>query len=139
MWFRMADGSEKTVFPFEYLTEPPDRDIFLISIESREREIDDQLWDKVVAGYARYTRGEKRMMQKNFSVTYRNPGHWDIYGDGGRLFCIRGDSGDYYIRDERPEVGKTSAGPFPTVESAMAWICATLMTEEEKDGHHDKH
>jgi len=32
-------------------------------------------------------------MTISFSVIWRNPGHWDIYSDKGRLFCIRGEPG----------------------------------------------
>jgi len=63
-----------------------------------------------------------------FSVNWRNPGHWDIYDENRRLFCIRGGPGNFFIRDERERGGETKKG-FPTVASAMVWICETLMQE----------
>ena len=69
-------------------------------------------------------------MTENFSVNRRNPGHWDIYDNRRRLFCIRGQPGAFFVRDERDE---SERGPtrdkFATVDAAMAWICATLMYE----------
>lgn len=91
-----------------------------------------------------------------FSVGYRNPGHWDIYAeqrpgkasawnhanpngfttaqDGGRerAFCIRGEPGDVYLRDERWDPNR----PFPrepmkfrSVMGAMVYIMEELMQE----------
>jgi len=65
---------------------------------------------------------------ENFSVNWRNPGHWDIYNRHRRLFCIRGEPGAFFVRDER---GPTR-DKFATVDAAMAWICATLMYEPNK-------
>jgi hypothetical protein len=47
-----------------------------------------------------------------------------------RAFAIRGEPGNIYIRDERWDLDKKSNRTdviFPTVESAMAWVVATLM------------
>lgn len=73
-------------------------------------------------------------MIPSFSVGWRGPGHWDIHDGHQRIFCIRGVPGAYLIRDERAKevCGPTREG-FPTVESAMAWICATLMHEPERE------
>ncbi len=61
-----------------------------------------------------------------FSVCLRNPGHWDIDGEGGRHFRIRGRPGDVLVNDERDgeEFGGRSRPwlHFPTVEAAMTWI-----------------
>ncbi len=65
---------------------------------------------------------------KDFYVTYRNYGHWDIgTRDEGRMFRIRGGPGKYRVLDER-------AMPYPitefkTVGACMAYICDTLMFE----------
>ena len=69
-------------------------------------------------------------MLENFSITWRNPGHWDIYAEN-RLFCIRGKPGAVILRDERGGQGVSTQ--FPTMGAAMAWICATLMYEPNKE------
>ena len=68
-------------------------------------------------------------MTDYFSVTRRNTGHWDIWDEHRRLFCIRGKPGAFFVRDERPDAGPTRGG-FATVGTAMEWICAELMREE---------
>lgn len=91
-----------------------------------------------------------------FSVSHRNPGHWDISadevpgkasawlvahpegrtsakdGDRERAFRIRGEFGEVYVHDERWNPHK----PFPreailfrSVEQAMLWIASELMFE----------
>lgn len=91
-----------------------------------------------------------------FSVSYRNPGHWDIYAQRcpgkasaflsispgnqttdrddarERAFCIRGEPGEVYVRDERWNPHR----PFPreplrfrSVTGAMLWIVEELMQE----------
>lgn len=72
-------------------------------------------------------------MIPNFSVNYRNTGHWDIYADSGRLFCIRGQPGSVFVRDERQNAGHLRPGTFATVDAAMAWITSTLMYEITKN------
>ena len=62
-----------------------------------------------------------------FGVVYRDKGHWDIVGEGKRLFCIRGGLGEFRVRDERQN--QKCPIVFPTVDAAMAWICSTLMYE----------
>ena len=65
-----------------------------------------------------------------FNVCRRNYGHWDIGIPGiGRVFCIRGGPGKYYIRDERPEHNGLIGGEFNTLPTAMAYICDILMYE----------
>ena len=68
-------------------------------------------------------------MTHYFFVGWRGRGHWDIDTSTERLFCIRGVPGAYYIRDERAGSANPDRTQFPTVDSAMAWICATLMSE----------
>lgn len=65
-----------------------------------------------------------------FSFHWRNPGHWDVLGPDGRLFRIRGESGNAIIHDERPE-HRPYPPPreFPSVAAATAWITETLMAE----------
>lgn len=65
---------------------------------------------------------------ENFSVNKRNPGHWDIYGNKGRLFRIRGGPGRYVVFDERKEENK-EAQYFKTVSGCMVYICDILMWE----------
>ena len=91
-----------------------------------------------------------------FSVSYRNPGHWDVMADqcpgkasawyashpGGltsardqsreRAFRIRGEIGAVIVLDERwnphrPHQRETMK--FRTVTSAMLWIVEELMQE----------
>lgn len=94
-----------------------------------------------------------------FSVTYRNPGHWDIYArqcpgmiqafyaanpggmtsgkDGGteRAFVIRGETGNVIVHDERWDPHRTGMNPmaFRSVSAAMLWICEELMQEPVND------
>jgi membrane-associated phospholipid phosphatase len=80
-------------------------------------------------------------MIDHFSINWRNTGHWDICSAHERLFCIRGQPGAFFVRDERESGGVTRDG-FPTVDAAMAWICATLMYEANRcisiDDHSEK-
>lgn len=91
-----------------------------------------------------------------FSIGYRNPGHWDVYAercpgnvsawqkvnptgettsrDGGqeRAFCIRGEPGKVFVRDERWNPHKPHPREpmlFRSVMAAMVWICEELMQE----------
>jgi hypothetical protein len=68
-------------------------------------------------------------MISNFSVNRRNPGHWDIYVDRDRAFCIRGGPGNYYVRDEREGKQQNMAPRMKTVGACMTWICDELMHE----------
>ena len=66
----------------------------------------------------------------NFSVVYRNPGHWDITTVYGRAFRIRGEPGAVKVADER--VDDTRPHPrgwllFKTVGTALAWCTDELM------------
>ncbi len=91
-----------------------------------------------------------------FSVTYRNPGHWDITakahpgegpawehvngagstsqkdGDRERAFAIRGEPGNVVVRDERWNPHRPHPRETPTFRSvmgAMLWIMEELMQE----------
>ena len=70
------------------------------------------------------------MHPNGFAVEYRNPGHWDVYGEHGRLFTIRGEPGDVVVHDERFNVPRAEWSSFKTVDAAMAAITAELMYEE---------
>lgn len=64
---------------------------------------------------------------QGFGVTYRNYGHWDIGNQDGRMFCIRGGPGKYYVTDERKR--DIPIKDFKTVQACMSWICDELMFE----------
>ena len=91
-----------------------------------------------------------------FSVVRRNPGHWDVYaeqcpgkasafeavspnnfttakdGDKERAFCIRGEPGNIFVRDERWNPHLPQPRPvveFSSVSEAMKWISDILMGE----------
>ncbi|MBN6820661.1 hypothetical protein JRF84_13845 [Methylobacterium organophilum] len=91
-----------------------------------------------------------------FSVSYRNPGHWDVIArecpgrvsaweaanpdgrtsaqDGGlsRAFRIRGEPGEVTVYDERWNPHRERGLPpltFRTVTMAMLWIVEELMQE----------
>lgn len=93
-----------------------------------------------------------------FSIYYRNPGHWDISAKrapgrpeafmhanpGGftseqdpgheRAFCIRGEPGNVFVRDERWDPHRPHPREpmrFRSVMAAMVWICEELMQEPE--------
>ena len=95
-----------------------------------------------------------------FSVSYRNPGHWDITakahpgegpahehvngpgttsqrdGDRERAFRIRGEPGDVVVYDERWNPHKKRGGDplqFRSVIGAMLWIMEELMQEPKQD------
>lgn len=94
-----------------------------------------------------------------FSVYYRNPGHWDIsarmtpgrdeawqaahpegrssgYGKTERAFCIRGEPGSVYVRDERWNPHKPHPREpmiFKSVQAAMFYIMDELMQEPSKN------
>ena len=67
-------------------------------------------------------------MTPNFTVTYRNPGHWDMYTKNeGRIFRIRGGPGKYLAMNE---MGKSSTvTEFKTLSACMTYICDQLMSE----------
>lgn len=68
---------------------------------------------------------------KGFKVYYRNPGHWDIWDDAGRIFAIRGGPGRYFVRHEgdRHKRISTPNAYFKTVQACMNYICDKLMFE----------
>ena len=123
----------------------------LLCAESRAREIECEkhFFDKAQPHFP-----------LGFSINYRNPGHWDIYAKitpgrvaawkeahpGGqtsetdrgseRAFCIRGEPGKVYVRDERwnphrPHPRRDGM-TFRSVMAAMVWICEELMQEPTK-------
>lgn len=66
----------------------------------------------------------------NFSVTYRNPGHWDVYTRFGRAFRIRGEPFDVVVLDERTDDSRPhprDTRQFRTVTAALAWCADELM------------
>lgn len=65
-----------------------------------------------------------------FSVSYRNPGHWDVHTYKGRAFTIRGEPGGVVVRDQREFPLQLSPHNFKTVGAAMNWIADELMHEE---------
>lgn len=94
-----------------------------------------------------------------FSIGYRNPGHWDIYaqecpgrtsawlaanpggstsardGQQERAFCIRGEPGEVFVRDERWDPNRPhprESMKFRSVMAAMVWICEELMREPSR-------
>lgn len=73
----------------------------------------------------------------NFTVIYRNPGHWDITTGYGRAFRIRGEPGDVLVDDERVNDSRPHPRgwiPFKTVGTALAWCADELMhSSPERD------
>lgn len=96
----------------------------------------------------------------HLSVTWRNPGHWDVFaergygypewwerehpnshvcppirqGDRERAFRIRGEPGDVRVSDERWDPSRPFPRgwlKFPTVEAAFAWIVGELLIARE--------
>lgn len=65
----------------------------------------------------------------SFSVHRRNPGHWDIWVDERRVFCIRGGPGKYIVADKRINKNMYNPPPFKTIGTCMAYICDELMFE----------
>lgn len=66
---------------------------------------------------------------ENFSVNYRNHGHWDIYSSSERLFRIRGGPEAYYVLDEREKNANKGKKDFKTVIACMVYVCDELMFE----------
>lgn len=67
---------------------------------------------------------------RDFSVIHRNPGHWDIICNEGRLFRIRGNIGEIWVSDERnQDHRRDDPQNFKTVAAAMAYITDQLMFE----------
>lgn len=74
-----------------------------------------------------------------FRVYQRNTHHWDVTGEGGRMFRIRGEPGAVLVGDERnnpalPDMRLRSWMTFETVALAMGWIAVQLMTEAADGG-----
>ena len=67
-------------------------------------------------------------MEKPFEVTYINPGHWDIWSKGMRLYRIRGNTGDVKLWGDNKFRNKPER-TFTNVQSCMAEICAEFMHE----------
>ncbi len=69
----------------------------------------------------------------NFTVIYRNPGHWDITTSYGRAFRIRGEYGSVIVADERADDLRPHPRQwhsFKTVSAALLWCAEELMTFE---------
>ena len=64
-----------------------------------------------------------------FSVADRGTfGHWDISDGKKRVFCIRGEPGQFCIRDERlVRNGALEHMRFRTPSAALLWIAEELM------------
>ena len=68
----------------------------------------------------------------SFSVSYRNPGHWDVTTRYGRAFRIRGKAPGVLVLDERTDADRPhprEATQFRTVMLALAWCADELMQE----------
>jgi len=79
--------------------------------------------------YAERRPGYVQWYYKNNPETYAVP--MEEY-ENERAFAIRGKPGNIYIRDERWDIAADRSkiiNGFPTVESAMAWVKATLLIE----------
>lgn len=74
------------------------------------------------------------MVSDWFSVGRRNPGHWDIAGEGGRHWRIRGEPGKVLVIDERDLPGlpphPREWTEFKSVSVALAWIADHYLIEE---------
>lgn len=68
-----------------------------------------------------------------FSVADRGTyGHWDISDGQRRVFCIRGEPGNFGIRDERsPPARDLDRITFRTPQAALLWIADEMMTPPE--------
>jgi len=64
-----------------------------------------------------------------FDVSYRNPGHWDIYDKTKRLCRIRGEAGNFCVYRDYGDI--ESKEGFNTVGEAMQYICGHYMCEPE--------
>ena len=64
----------------------------------------------------------------NFSFVKRNPYEWDISTDGGRIFAIRGEYGNFSLFDYRNHPSTQSIG-FKTLDSIVSYCMAELMFE----------
>jgi hypothetical protein len=67
------------------------------------------------------------MPLQGFSVSRRNPGHWDVWTSGGRVFRVRGGPGHYKAMDEREHPYTVTT--FKTMSACMTFICDELMHE----------
>jgi hypothetical protein len=97
-----------------------------------------------------------------FSISNRNPGHWDVYADEcrgratafqdanpagftsardgqrERAFRIRGEPGNVIVMDERWDPTRPHPRQsviFRSVMAAMVYICEELMQEPKRDGN----
>ncbi|GHB47787.1 hypothetical protein GCM10007094_41360 [Pseudovibrio japonicus] len=70
-------------------------------------------------------------MEQGFTVHHRNTHHWDITGKDGRVFRLRGEPGGYKVFDEREQMFRQegSVTDFPSLQMAMGFVCAELMSE----------
>jgi len=122
-----------------------DEKISFAQQRAREQEAEKHFFDKA-----------QPFFPLGFSVTYRNPGHWDIYarscpgkisawlhvnpggytnaqdGSEERAFRIRGEPGDVVVFDERWNPHRPHPRDslrFRSVMGAMLWIIEELMAE----------
>lgn len=65
-----------------------------------------------------------------FKVVNRTKGHWDIHNETRRMFCIRGELGSYYIRDERSSLNEELPVIYKTISACMGYIIDQLMFED---------
>lgn len=70
------------------------------------------------------------MTPQNFELVYRNPNHWDVYvRDFERVAKIRGDKNATFLITESEKTFFKTDMQFPSLESCMTYVCATLMNE----------
>ncbi len=58
---------------------------------------------------------------RDLSVDYKNPGHWDIYEDGRKIYKIRGVPGSYIVIDCINTYNNKE--DLTTVGDCMSYIC----------------
>lgn len=73
-------------------------------------------------------REREAILRKEFTVHWRNPGHWDVCQPlTGRAFTIRGEPGRVLLTDERAPPYQTDK--FQSVSAAILWVVDRLMDE----------
>ena len=65
---------------------------------------------------------------QDFQVVYRNYGHWDIWQNNERIYCIRGGPGKYWISGEHSRQDDQDK-EFKTLQACMTYITDLLMYE----------
>lgn len=64
---------------------------------------------------------------ESIRIFQRGTGHWDVYGDKGRLCKIRGSKGSYCVQNERWDI--PDKDNIPTVADAVKYICVHMDME----------